>query len=199
MWYWSIFQFCKLYHLFIYLFKHTFILFACLLIHLSTYYINMTWVIFYWMVYLLICNALADEKESFGTHKTWDIGRFICACVWIMSCNFSLDCSHSSYSMLANLFLHFFGFLLLFSFPPSSYSIYVVIFYCSNRSFFSYLFVETFLLILLCFFLLSVSFIVWLYSPNIFLLFIFFFLCFSFVFKYFCCIYFLVYLFFFHF
>ena len=127
------------------------------------------------MVYLLICNALADEKESFGTHKTWDIGRFICACVWIMSCNFSLDFSHSSYSMLANLFLHFFGFLLFFSFPPSSYSICVVIFYCSNRSFFSYLFVETFLLILLCFFLLSVSFIVWLYSPNIFLLFFFFF------------------------
>ena len=112
----------------IYLFKHTFILFACLLIHLSSYYINITWVIFYWMVYLLICNALADEKESFGTHKTWDIGRFICACVWIMSCNFSLDFSHSSYSMLANLFLHFFGFLLFFSFPPSSYSIYVVIF-----------------------------------------------------------------------
>ena len=76
--------------------------------------------------------------------------------------------------MLANIFLHFFDFLLFYSFPPSSYSIYVVIFYCSNRSFFSYLFVETFLLILLCFFLLSVSFIVWLYSPNIFLLFIFF-------------------------
>ena len=76
--------------------------------------------------------------------------------------------------MLANIFLHFFDFLLFYSFPPSSYSIYVVIFYCSNRSFSSYLFVETFLLILLCLFLLTVSFIVWLYSPNIFLLFNFF-------------------------